>query len=156
MKFPKNLVKYISVFVLGILVASLGTYVYSVNRSQVSVGIKIVPASIFVYDSTGNVVSNIDFGIINQGSQTLYAYMFIKNLSSGSFTLVWKSTLSSVTANMTDTWKYFGCCQYDNFLNNTVISPGQVLSTQYSVSVSPQIVASTYNWTLTVGALVPS
>jgi hypothetical protein len=98
--------------------------------------------NIKVYDKQGNEVTSINFGNLNPSSR-IGVDLIIKNVSpNATITITWRSTLSSVTNKITDSWTYGG-----NNLRAT-LGPGQSISTVYSISVASDCPLQSYSWTL--------
>jgi spore coat protein U-like protein len=99
--------------------------------------------NIKVYDKQGNEVTSINFGNLNPSSR-IGVDLTIKNVSpNATITITWSSTLSSVTNKITDSWR-------TSAGNNlwVTLSPGQSISTVYSISVAPDCLLQSYSWTL--------
>ncbi|MEM3602371.1 MAG: hypothetical protein QXN87_06845 [Candidatus Bathyarchaeia archaeon] len=115
---------------------------------SVNVSVNVASPDIGVYwdQSCTNPVSTIDFGSYNKGdtaSKTLY----IKNKGSTTITLLYTSTLSSVSGGkIVDEWTYSG-----GSVNGVSLAPGQVISSTYTIEISSTCPAQTFNWVISLG-----
>lgn len=97
-------------------------------------------------------VTIIDFGEMVVSSSATYfeKSICIRNEGSSPTTIFWNSTLSAVTTAITEEWTRFSMMPPFPPLNATVVSPGEVLVTTYSITIIASPPVGTYNWTLTV------
>jgi hypothetical protein len=112
----------------------------AVVKWSAPVGIVVQSTSVNVYwdSSWTKPVTTIDFGTVTKGLQTLYKYMYIKNLGTAPVKVYWNSSLGSITGKISNLW----------FTNGSQISAGSYLYDDYSITLSQDIPIGTYNWTL--------
>lgn len=149
-----NVKKTLSVLLLVSVAVPVVAFVYSQTQSYTSTKIPTVlvvkyptPAQFGVYwdyDGTQPVTS-IDFGEIPQPTTSMYFYktIYIRNEQADQRIFVyWNSTLRSVTTKITDWW----------FSNGTIIEPGEVYWSSYSINIQANTSIGTYEWTLGIWA----
>jgi len=94
-------------------------------------------------------VTTIDFGeMVRPESPTqLTKDVYIRNEGDAWTQILWNSTLSATTTEITEEWNVW---MMEVPLNTTTIDPTIVLHTYYRITIPAYATAGTYNWTLTV------
>ena len=97
-------------------------------------------------------VTALDFGEMAVSANPTYfeKTIIIRNEGDSTTTVFWNSTLDSVTTAITEGWTHFSMMPPFPALNATIMSPGELLETTYSITIQASPPVGTYNWTLTV------
>jgi hypothetical protein len=161
MEIGKKIVAVITLAFALIVVVPVGAYMYfwQTEPQQIPTGIILVTPQaemgLGIYWDGGCTqnVTTIDFGKMWHPNEptTLTKDIYIRNEGNVSHTIYWNSTLSSETENITDRW--IALWHGSTPLNETAISPGQTLTTNYHIDILVAYApVGQYNWTLTVWA----
>jgi hypothetical protein len=96
-------------------------------------------------------VTTIDFGEMVQPviPTQLTKDIYIRNEGDAWNVIYWNSTLSAITANITEEWNLWDPMG-GTPLNSSTVDPTVVLRTNYTINIAAAAPAGTYNWTLTV------
>jgi len=154
--------KTLFIIALALVLAAIGpvgayTYFFQTEPKQIPTGIILqtpqaeMRLEIYWDSYCTQKVTTIDFGKMWYPNEptTLTKDMYIRNEGNVSHTVYWNSTLSSETANITDSWKnvLLGVP-----LNGTIIPAGNKHITRYKIDLEAWAPIRSYNWNLTVWA----